>query len=45
MKMDHKYVELKEVDLTGENIYITLNTFLDSGRGLALIWLINKVPS
>ena len=92
----YKYAELKEVDLTGENIYITLNTFfkpyrrlecikelnalfidldyyktkftkeqiimnleenyfnkaipatnyiLDSGRGLALIWLINKVPS
>lgn len=92
----YKYAELKELDLTGENIYITLNTFfkpyrrlecikelnalfidldyyktkftkeqiimnleenyfnkiipetnyiLDSGRGLALIWLINKVPS
>ena len=92
----YKYAELKEVDLSGENIYITLNTFfkpyrrlecikelnalfidldyyktkftkeqiimnleqdyfnkiitatnyiLDSGRGLALIWLINKVPS
>lgn len=92
----YKYAELKKVDLTGENIYITLNTFfkpyrrlesikelnalfidldyyktkftkeqiimnleenyfnkiipatnyiLDSGRGLALIWLINKVPS
>ena len=92
----YKYLELKETDLTGENIYITLNTFykpcrrlecikelnalfidldyyktkftkeqiimnleenyfnktipatnyiLDSGRGLALIWLINKVPS
>ena len=92
----YKYAELKEVDLTGENIYITLNTFfkpyrrlecikelnalfidldyyktkytkdqiimnleenyfnkiipatnyiLDSGRGLALLWLINKVPS
>ncbi len=92
----YKYKELKETDLTGENIYITLNTFfkpyrrlecikelnalfidldyyktkftkeqiimnleenyfnktipatnyiLDSGRGLALIWLINKVPS
>ena len=92
----YKYAELKEVNLTGENIYITLNTFfkpyrrlecikelnalfidldyyktkftkeqiimnlegnyfnkiipatnyiLDSGRGLALIWLINKVPS
>ena len=92
----YKYAELKEVDLTGENIYITLNTFfkpyrrlecikelnalfidldyyktkftkeqiimnleqdyfnkiipstnyiIDSGRGLALIWLINKVPS
>ena len=92
----YKYAELSEVDLTGENIYITLNTFfkpyrrlecikelnalfidldyyktkftkeqiimnlegnyfnkiipatnyiLDSGRGLALIWLINKVPS
>ena len=92
----YKYAELKEVDLTGENIYITLNTFfkpyrrlecikelnalfidldyyktkftkeqiimnleenyfnkiipatnyiLDSGRGLGLIWLINKVPS
>lgn len=92
----YKYAELKETDLTGENIYITLNTFykpcrrlecikelncvyidldyyktkytreqiimnleenyfnkiipatnyiLDSGRGLALIWLINKVPS
>ena len=92
----YKYAELREVDLTGENIYITLNTFfkpyrrlecikelnalfidldyyktkftkeqiimnlegnyfnkiipatnyiLDSGRGLALIWLINKVPS
>ena len=92
----YKYAELKEVDLNGENIYITLNTFfkpyrrlecikelnalfidldyyktkftkeqiimnleadyfnkiipstnyiIDSGRGLALIWLINKVPS
>ena len=92
----YKYAELREVDLTGENIYITLNTFfkpyrrlecikelnalfidldyyktkftkeqiimnlegnyfnkiipatnyiIDSGRGLALIWLINKVPS
>lgn len=92
----YKYADLKETDLTGENIYITLNTFykpyrrlecikelngvyidldyyktkytkdqiimnleenyfnkiipatnyiLDSGRGLALIWLINKVPS
>ena len=92
----YKYLELKETDLKGENIYITLNTFykpcrrlecikelncvyidldyykikytreqiimnleenyfnkiipttnyiLDSGRGLALIWLINKVPS
>ena len=92
----YKYLELKETDLTGKNIYITLNTFykpcrrlecikelnalfidldyyktkftkeqiimnleenyfnktipatnyiLDSGRGLALIWLINKVPS
>ena len=92
----YKYAEHREVDLTGENIYITLNTFfkpyrrlecikelnalfidldyyktkftkeqiimnlegnyfnkiipatnyiLDSGRGLALIWLINKVPS
>ena len=92
----YKYLELKETDLTGENIYITLNTFykpcrrlecikelnalfidldyyktqftkeqiimnleenyfnktipatnyiLDSGRGLGLIWLINKVPS
>ena len=92
----YKYAELREVNLTGENIYITLNTFfkpyrrlecikelnalfidldyyktkftkeqiimnlegnyfnkiipatnyiLDSGRGLALIWLINKVPS
>lgn len=92
----YKYAEIKETDLTGENIYITLNTFykpyrrlecikelngvyidldyyktkytkdqiimnleenyfnkiipatnyiLDSGRGLALIWLINKVPS
>ena len=92
----YKYAEFKETDLTGENIYITLNTFykpcrrleyikelnalfidldcyktkftkeqiimnleanyfnkkipttnyiLDSGRGLALIWLINKVPS
>ena len=92
----YKYLELKETDLTGENIYITLNTFykpcrrlecikelnfvyidldyyktkytkeqvimnlesnyfnkiipatnyiIDSGRGLALIWLINKVPS
>ena len=92
----YKYAELKETDLAGENVYITLNTFykpcrrlecikelncvyidldyyktkytreqiimnleenyfnkiipatnyiLDSGRGLALIWLINKVPS
>ena len=92
----YKYKELKETDLTEENIYITLNTFfkpyrrlecikelnalfidldyyktqftkeqiimnleenyfnktipatnyiLDSGRGLGLIWLINKVPS
>lgn len=92
----YKYAELKETDLAGENIYITLNTFykpcrrlecikelncvyidldyyktkytreqiimnleenyfnkiipatnyiLDSGRGLALLWLINKVPS
>lgn len=92
----YKYAELKETDLTGENIYITLNTFykpyrrlecikelngvyidldcyktkytkdqiimnleenyfnkiipatnyiLDSGRGLVLMWLINKVPS
>ena len=92
----YKYAELKETNLTGENIYITLNTFykpcrrlecikelncvyidldyyktkytkdqiimnlegnyfnkiipatnyiIDSGRGLALIWLINKVPS
>lgn len=92
----YKYAELKETDLAGENIYITLNTFykpcrrlecikelncvyidldyyktkytkdqiimnlegnyfnkiipatnyiIDSGRGLALIWLINKVPS
>ena len=92
----YKYAELKETDLTGENIYITLNTFykpyrrlecikelngvyidldyyktkytkeqvimnlesnyfnkiipatnyiLDSGRGLALLWNINKVPS
>ena len=23
----YKYLELKETDLTGENIYITLNTF------------------
>ena len=92
----YKYLELKETDLTGENIYITLNTFykpcrrlecikelnfvyidldyyktkytkeqvimnlesnyfnkiipatnyiIDSGRGLALLWSINKVPS
>ena len=92
----YKYLELKETDLTGENIYITLNTFfkpyrrlecikelnfvyidldyyktkytkeqvimnlesnyfnkiipatnyiIDSGRGLALLWNINKVPS
>lgn len=92
----YKYAEIKETDLAGENVYITLNTFykpcrrlecikelngvyidldyyktkytkdqiimnleenyfnkiipatnyiLDSGRGLALIWLINKVPS
>lgn len=92
----YKYAELKETDLAGEKIYITLNTFykpcrrlkcikelncvyidldyyktkytkdqiimnlegnyfnkiipatnyiIDSGRGLALIWLINKVPS
>ena len=92
----YKYLELKETDLTGKNIYITLNTFykpcrrlecikelnflyidldyyktkytkeqvimnleenyfnkiipatnyiLDSGRGLALLWNINKVPS
>ena len=92
----YKYAELKETDLKGENIYITLNTFfkpyrrlecikelnalfidldyyktkftkeqiimnleadyfnkiipstnyiIDSGMGLALIWLINKVPS
>ena len=91
-----KYKELKETDLTEENIYITLNTFfkpyrrlecikelnfvyidldyyktkytkeqvimnlesnyfnkiipatnyiIDSGRGLALLWNINKVPS
>ena len=92
----YKYAELKETNLTGENIYITLNTFykpcrrlecikelnfvyidldyyktkytkeqvimnlesnyfnkiipatnyiIDSGRGLALLWNINKVPS
>ena len=92
----YKYLELKETDLTGENIYITLNTFykpcrrlecikelnfvyidldyyktkytkeqvimnlesnyfnkiipatnyiIDSGRGLALLWNINKVTS
>ena len=92
----YKYKELKETDLTEENIYITLNTFykpcrrlecikelnfvyidldyyktkytkeqvimnlesnyfnkiipatnyiIDSGRGLALLWNINKVPS
>ena len=92
----YKYLELKETDLIGENIYITLNTFykpcrrlecikelnfvyidldyyktkytkeqvimnleenyfnkiipatnyiIDSGRGLALLWNINKVPS
>ena len=92
----YKYAELKETDLTGENIYISLNTFykpcrrledikelkalfidldcyktkftkeqiimnlesnyfnkkipvtnylFDSGRGLGLIWVINKVPS
>ena len=92
----YKYAELKETDLTGENIYITLNTFykpyrrlecikelngvyidldyyktkytkeqiimnlesnyfnkiipatnyiIDSGRGLALLWNINKVTS
>lgn len=92
----YKYLELKETDLTGKNIYITLNTFfkpcrrlecikelnflyidldyyktkytkeqvimnleanyfnkiipatnyiLDSGRGLALLWNINKVTS
>lgn len=92
----YKYLELKETDLTGENIYITLNTFykpcrrlecikelnfvyidldyyktkytkeqvimnleenyfnkiipatnyiIDSGRGLVLLWNINKVPS
>ena len=92
----YKYAELKETDLAGENVYITLNTFykpcrrlecikelnfvyidldyyktkytkeqiimnleanyfnkiipatnyiLDSGRGLALLWNINKVPS
>ena len=92
----YKYLELKETDFTGKNIYITLNTFykpcrrlecikelnflyidldyyktkytkeqvimnleenyfnkiipatnyiLDSGRGLALLWNINKVPS
>lgn len=92
----YKYLELKETDLTGKNIYITLNTFfkpcrrlecikelnflyidldyyktkytkeqvimnleanyfnkiipttnyiIDSGRGLALLWNINKVPS
>lgn len=92
----YKYAQLKDLDFTGENIYITLNTFykpcrrlenvkelnclyidldyyktgkvrsqilmdleknyfnkkipipnyvLDSGRGLYLIWRINKVPS
>ena len=92
----YKYIELQDLDFSGENIYITLNTFfstyrrleyikelnalyidldyyktgftkeqiimnleanyfnkkipttnyiLDSGRGLGLLWLINKVPS
>ena len=92
----YKYAELKDLDMNGENIYITLNTFykpcrrlenikelntlfidldyyktgktkeqvlmnleknyfnqsipipnyvIDSGRGMYLIWLINKVPS
>lgn len=92
----YKYAELKDLDMSGENIYITLNTFykpcrrlenikelntlfidldyyktgktkdqvlmnleknyfnqsipipnyvIDSGRGMYLIWLINKVPS
>ena len=92
----YKYAQLKDLEFTGENIYITLNTFykpcrrlenvkelnclyidldyyktgkvrsqilmdleenyfnkkipipnyvLDSGRGLYLIWRINKVPS
>lgn len=92
----YKYAELKDTDMSGENIYITLNTFykpcrrlenikelntlfidldyyktgktkdqvlmnleknyfnqsipipnyvIDSGRGMYLIWLINKVPS
>lgn len=91
----YKYLELKDIDMTGNNIYISLNTFykpcrrietvkelnalyidldcynteftknqiimnleenyfnksipipnyvIDSGRGMYLIWLINKVP-
>ena len=32
----YKYAELKELDLTGENIYITLNTFLSLIEGLSV---------
>ena len=37
----YKYLELKETDLTGENIYITLNTFYKPCRRLECIKELN----
>ena len=39
----YKYAEFKEVDLTGENIYITLNTFYKPCRRLECIKELNFV--
>ena len=39
----YKYLELKETDLTGENIYITLNTFYKPCRRLECIKELNCV--
>mgnify|MGYP001099531890 CR=1 FL=1 len=39
----YKYLELKETDLTGENIYITLNTFYKPCRRLECIKELNFV--
>ena len=39
----YKYAELREVDLTGENIYITLNTFFKPYRRLECIKELNAL--
>ena len=39
----YKYKELKETDLTGENIYITLNTFYKPCRRLEYIKELNAL--